>query len=233
MPAPAPTGTTARPRRGCSHRRHRLGPGLVVDPHAALLAVQQPGLVQHLEVVADRGLGEVEGRQQVAHAGLAALVGQHQRHQPQAHRVGERLEQRHDLGGLLGASSARGPAGCSRPADRRGRTQTSTCVNTCTGVVHRTTRHRQVSMSDPTRHASGDRPCPGLWSTRAAAPSRDGEPVRVTGPPPRGYPGDHRHVRALHRAREAALRGSTSRARRDRSSCAAAHPSAGPGSPTR
>ena len=50
--------------------------------------------------------------------------------------------------------------------------------------------------------------------------------MRDTGLPPRGYPGGHRHVRALHRARLAALRGRSSRARRDRSSSAAAPSSA-------
>ena len=50
--------------------------------------------------------------------------------------------------------------------------------------------------------------------------------MRVTGRLLRGYPGDHRIVRARHRARLAALRCRSSRARRDRSGCAAAHPHA-------
>ena len=45
--------------------------------------------------------------------------------------------------------------------------------------------------------------------------------MRVTGLPLRGYPGDHRYVRAQHRARLAALRCRSPRARRDRSGRAA------------
>jgi len=71
----------------------------------------------------------------------------------------------------------------------------------------------------------------GLWCERVAALSRDGTPMRVIGLPPRGYPGGHRYVRALHRARAAALRCRTSRARQDRSSSAAAHPPAYPLAP--
>ena len=68
-------------------RGHRIRASDVVDPRAPLLPVHQPGLVQHLEVVADRRLGELEVRQQVAHARLRALVGQHQRQQPQPRRT--------------------------------------------------------------------------------------------------------------------------------------------------
>ena len=56
--------------------------------------------MQHLEVMADRGLGQVEGVVQVANARFAARVGGHQRHQSQPHRVGERLKQWRDLLGL-------------------------------------------------------------------------------------------------------------------------------------
>ena len=85
---------------------HRVAPDPVVDPHAALAAVEQADLVQHLEVVADRRLGELEGVVEVAHAGLAVAVRGHQREQPQPHRVGERLEQRRDPLGPLGATAA-------------------------------------------------------------------------------------------------------------------------------
>ena len=47
----------------------------VVHPHAALAPVQQPRLVQHLQVVADRRLGQVEGLVEVADAGLALPRG--------------------------------------------------------------------------------------------------------------------------------------------------------------
>ena len=47
------------------------------------------------------GWDEVEGVVEVADAGLAALVARHQRQQAQPHRVGERLEQRRHLLGLV------------------------------------------------------------------------------------------------------------------------------------
>src|SRR5215831_8312153 len=59
----------------CAEAGEGLGAGPVVDPHAPLVPVQQPGLVQHLQVMADRGLGQVEGVVEVADAGLAARVG--------------------------------------------------------------------------------------------------------------------------------------------------------------
>ena len=54
--------------------------------------------MQHLEVVADRGLGELEVRQQVADARLRTLVREDQRQQAQPDRVRDRLPQRHDAG---------------------------------------------------------------------------------------------------------------------------------------
>jgi len=78
----------------------RAGSGAVVDPDAALVAIQQPGIVQDLQVVADRRLGQVERLVEVTDAGLAAGMRGHQGHQPQPHRVGERLQQRGDLLGL-------------------------------------------------------------------------------------------------------------------------------------
>src|SRR5260370_1097412 len=64
----------------------------VVDPGAAPLAGDDPGFPQHLQVVADGGLGEVERGGQVADAHLAALMGADQGEQPQPDRVAERLE---------------------------------------------------------------------------------------------------------------------------------------------
>ena len=72
------------------------------------------------------------------------------------------------------------------------------------------------------RPAPCRRGCGPSVRRRAAARSRDGGPVRVIGSLLRGYPGDHRYVRARHRARLAALRCRSSRARRDRSGRAAA-----------
>ena len=49
-----------------------------------------PGLAQHLEVVRDGGLGEVEQRDQLAHADLAGVLAQHV-DELQPDRVAERL----------------------------------------------------------------------------------------------------------------------------------------------
>src|SRR5579859_2196054 len=79
-----------------------LGAGAVEDPDPALVALEQAGVVQHLEVMADRRLGQVERAGQVADAGLAPGVARDQRHQAQPHRVGKRLQQGSDEAGLLG-----------------------------------------------------------------------------------------------------------------------------------
>src|SRR3954454_16144794 len=113
MPRPPPAGTGGPQLPRCSPGcRRRLTPaaGLqeggqlrqrrrdhpVVDPGATPLAVHQPGLAQHAEVVGDRGLLNVERAQQVAHADLASaltltLEGD-QRQQPQPHRITQGLE---------------------------------------------------------------------------------------------------------------------------------------------
>ena len=99
--------TAATPPISAPRSASASGCDPVVDPDPALAAVEQPGLVQHLQVVADRGLGEVEGVVEVAHARLAVVVGGDQRQQPQPDRVGQRLEQRRDPLGLLGRAAAR------------------------------------------------------------------------------------------------------------------------------
>ena len=66
-------------------------------------AVEEADLVEDLEVVADRRLGELEGVVEVADAGFAVGVGGDQGQQAQADRVGERLEQGGDPFCLLGA----------------------------------------------------------------------------------------------------------------------------------
>jgi hypothetical protein len=57
--------------------------------------------VQHLEVMADCGLGQVEGVREVTHARLATRVGRDQGDQPESDRVGHRLQDRGDSFGLL------------------------------------------------------------------------------------------------------------------------------------
>ena len=135
---PTSSATARRTRRhadDAAEQRAQVGERVaadaVVDPDAALLAVEQAGLVQHLEVVADRRLGQVEGVVEVADARLAAVVGGDQREQPQPDRVGERLEQRRDRARpaprVSGSRDQRRAAGDR--LDRRQRRETSTCVN--------------------------------------------------------------------------------------------------------
>jgi hypothetical protein len=81
--------------RGRQHGGHPLQRGrheAVVDPGPAPLAVDEPGLAQHFQVVADGGLGQVERAGEVAHADLTPGPGADQGHQPEPDRVAERLE---------------------------------------------------------------------------------------------------------------------------------------------
>jgi hypothetical protein len=57
--------------------------------------------MQHLEVMADRRLGQIERPAQVAGVRFSAGMRGYQRHQAQPDRIGQRLEQRRDL---LGSS---------------------------------------------------------------------------------------------------------------------------------
>jgi hypothetical protein len=61
-------------RQHFAKRCERLGDDPVVRPASALLALDQPCLEQHLEVVAHRRLAEPERPGQVTHAGLAARL---------------------------------------------------------------------------------------------------------------------------------------------------------------
>jgi hypothetical protein len=75
----------------------------VVDPGRAAFAGHQARLAQHLQVVADRGLGQREGTGQVAHTRLAALVRGDQRQQPQPHGIPQGLERRGQLAAVSGS----------------------------------------------------------------------------------------------------------------------------------
>ena len=139
-----------RPRRRAA-RPGRRGPRAhaVVDPDAALAPVEQADLVQHLEVVADRRLGEVEGVVEVADAGLLVGVRRDQGEQPQPHRVGQRLEQRRDPLGLVGAERLLGQRGAAGDRARPGsssRAETSTCIYI--------DRHRCLVATSRHRHSS-------------------------------------------------------------------------------
>jgi hypothetical protein len=103
----AEDGRSGRGRRAgdgdeVGQRLQGAGHDPVVDPYTAALAGQQARLVEHLEVVADGGLGEPERLGQVADAGLGALAGLDQAEQPQPGRVGERLEHAGELLGAIG-----------------------------------------------------------------------------------------------------------------------------------
>ena len=93
---------------------HRGGSRLVEDPGAPLLAVQQAALVQHLQVVADGRLREVEEGQQVAHAGLATLVREHQRQQSEPGGISDRLQHGNHPGRLLDADRLAGQGHAAR-----------------------------------------------------------------------------------------------------------------------
>src|ERR1035441_7868485 len=61
----------------------RLGPGAAIDPDAALVAIQQAAVVQHLEVMADGRPGLLERIRQAADAGLTPWMRGDQGCQPQ------------------------------------------------------------------------------------------------------------------------------------------------------
>ena len=149
----------------------RSGLDPVEDPDATLGALQQAGLVQHLEVVADRGLGQVEGVVEVADAGLAVRVRGHQGEQPQPHRVGERLEQR---GRPLGALPAQRLLGQGRAAgdglDGRELQQGLRHTSILTDVdVRGNLGHRPTSISRST-------PCPDSSSPSTSTTSTPRSP---------------------------------------------------------
>ena len=107
--------------------------------------------MQHLEVVADRRLGEVEGVVEVADARLAVAVGGHQRQQPQPHRVGQRLEQRRDPLGRVGAQRLLGQRrAAGHRLDRRELEQRLRHASILTSIYvsRQPRRHRHSSMSE-------------------------------------------------------------------------------------
>jgi hypothetical protein len=131
------------------------GAQCVPGPHPALVAAEDPGVDQDLQVVGDGRLGQAERLGQLAHARLAALVRGDHRDQPQPGRIGQRLEDAGQVGSLcLGerlvqqrgaavigerpGNPAGGDGGCGHPPSM---------PKTLTGVYfpgH--SRHRQSSM---------------------------------------------------------------------------------------
>src|SRR5699024_119463 len=72
----------------------------VVGPLAALVTGEQAGLGEDLEVVRERGLGQVDGLGEVGHAGLGSLVGGDDGEQAQPGGVGQGLEHRRQVARL-------------------------------------------------------------------------------------------------------------------------------------
>ena len=64
----------------------------VVGPHPSLVAGEDPGVHEDLEVVRDGRLGKAEGFGQVADAGLAAFARGNHRDEAQPCGVGQRLQ---------------------------------------------------------------------------------------------------------------------------------------------
>src|SRR6266567_243844 len=97
-------GPAARSGRRAADQRaeagQRIGAGPVIDPDAALVTIQQAAFMQHLQMMTDRRLRQVERVSQVADACFAARMRGHQGHQPQSYRVSQCLQQRRDLLGL-------------------------------------------------------------------------------------------------------------------------------------
>src|SRR5262250_3476123 len=87
-----PTSSRANLLRTASHQRaeagQRFGPNPVIGPDAALLAVDKPGVVKDLQVMADRWLRQVECVIEIAHACLASRMGGYEGHQPQPYGIG-------------------------------------------------------------------------------------------------------------------------------------------------
>ena len=79
-----------RSAQPCGQLLQRLGADVVVGPQAAPLGVDDAGLAQLLEVVRERGLGDVEQRDELAHADLAGVLAQHV-DELEPDRVAERL----------------------------------------------------------------------------------------------------------------------------------------------
>ena len=111
--APGPEGKGGYAADQGAQAGQRLGTDPVVHPYPALVPVDQARLVQHLHVMADRRLRQVERVIQVADARLPALVRGDQGQQPQPDRVGQCLEQRRDLLGLLRAQWRGGQRGAT------------------------------------------------------------------------------------------------------------------------
>ena len=74
-----------------------------VGPAASLLSLDETGLQEHLQVVADRGLAQPERLSEVTYAGFAVWLCLDQAEEPQSAWVCERFERSAQLVCLLAA----------------------------------------------------------------------------------------------------------------------------------
>ncbi len=112
-------GALRRSAEDVSQRGERLGHDAVVGPAAAALALDEAGVEEHLEVVADGRLAEAERLGEVADAGLAVGLGLDQAQQPQPRGVGDRLQRLRELVGFLLVERPLQERRAGRGGDRR------------------------------------------------------------------------------------------------------------------
>ena len=85
-----------------AERGQRLRHDAEVRPRASLLALDEAGLEQHLQMVAHGGLAQSQRLGQIAHAGLAVGLSLDEAEQAKAGRIGENLEGGRELLRLVG-----------------------------------------------------------------------------------------------------------------------------------
>src|SRR4051812_22851772 len=113
----ARTRTSALRVDDATERAERLRLRAVVDVGALACPLDQAGLAQLLEVMADGRVGQVEQGSQVARAHARVGLGQQDAHQLHADRVGERLQPQRERERVR----RRKDAGTERRAADRGR----------------------------------------------------------------------------------------------------------------
>jgi hypothetical protein len=95
-------GASASPRKECRHSAlgepagelvQGFGLDVIKGPQPPALGVDDPRLAQHLEVVGDRRLGELEQRYELADTDLAGMLSEHV-DELEADGVAERLGDR-------------------------------------------------------------------------------------------------------------------------------------------
>ena len=165
---------TGRSGQQLPQRRERLGRDPVVRPAAALLALDEPGLEEHLQVVADGRLAQAERLRQVADARLALRLRLDQAEQAEPRRVGDGAQRRRGVAPLPRRAPAGGAEGTRRRSSRsaaRKHIDTDRCrchhraVGGGGGLEGRSCFPPRVSSS------------PGAWPPRRSARSRSFSPA--------------------------------------------------------